>query len=588
MNIVESDILKSLYTENYINQRDLSLRTNHSLGSVNQALKYLSEEQYLTSDFYLTAKGKKYVSDRSPKRAVILAAGYGMRSVPINVETPKGLIEIHGEPLIERIIRQLHEVNITEIYAVVGYMKEKYEYLIDEFGINLIVNMQYSTKNNLCSLNAVSEHLDNAYIIPCDIWCRSNPFSRTELRTWYMVSDVLSDSSTIRIAKNKTLSMSSANGNKMIGIAYISADDAPMLKKNLNKLNQLSEYDNAFWEDALFHKKNILVAPNVVSDNDVIEINTYEQLREFDSSSSHLMSESISIICSVLNTDASRIQNITSLKKGMTNRSFLFDCVGKKYIMRIPGEGTSQLISRRNEAAVYSAIKKYNISDNVLYINPDNGYKLTEYIEDARVCDAHNQADLASSMKLLRKFHDLKLTVAHEFDIFEQLDYYESLWNGRSSVYKDYNVTKEHVLSLRSYIESANPVKYLTHIDPNPDNILFQKDKCGNEFPVLIDWEYAGMADPHIDIAMFAIYAYYDKKQIDNLISLYFPEGCSDKIRIKIYCYVAVCGLLWSNWCEYKESLGIEFGEYALKQYRYAKDFYKIVTEESRKAGDTL
>ncbi len=588
MNIVESDILKSLYTENYINQRDLSLRTNHSLGSVNQALKYLSEEQYLTSDFYLTAKGKKYVSDRSPKRAVILAAGYGMRSVPINVETPKGLIEIHGEPLIERIIRQLHEVNITEIYAVVGYMKEKYEYLIDEFGINLIVNMQYSTKNNLCSLNAVSEHLDNAYIIPCDIWCRSNPFSRTELRTWYMVSDVLSDSSTIRIAKNKTLSMSSANGNKMIGIAYISADDAPMLKKNLNKLNQLSEYDNAFWEDALFHKKNILVAPNVVSDNDVIEINTYEQLREFDSSSSHLMSESIGIICSVLNTDASRIQNITSLKKGMTNRSFLFDCVGKKYIMRIPGEGTSQLISRRNEAAVYSAIKKYNISDNVLYINPDNGYKLTEYIEDARVCDAHNQADLASSMKLLRKFHDLKLTVAHEFDIFEQLDYYESLWNGRSSVYKDYNVTKEHVLSLRSYIESANPVKYLTHIDPNPDNILFQKDKCGNEFPVLIDWEYAGMADPHIDIAMFAIYAYYDKEQIDNLISLYFPEGCSDKIRIKIYCYVAVCGLLWSNWCEYKESLGIEFGEYALKQYRYAKDFYKIVTEESRKAGDTL
>ena len=588
MNIVESDILKSLYTENYINQRDLSLRTNHSLGSVNQALKYLSEEQYLTSDFYLTAKGKKYVSDRSPKQAVILAAGYGMRSVPINVETPKGLIEIHGEPLIERIIRQLHEVNITEIYAVVGYMKEKYEYLIDEFGINLIVNMQYSTKNNLCSLNAVSEHLDNAYIIPCDIWCRSNPFSRTELRTWYMVSDVLSDSSTIRIAKNKTLSMSSANGNKMIGIAYISADDAPMLKKNLNKLNQLSEYDNAFWEDALFHKKNILVAPNVVSDNDVIEINTYEKLREFDSSSSHLMSESISIICSVLNTDASRIQNITSLKKGMTNRSFLFDCVGKKYIMRIPGEGTSQLISRRNEAAVYSAIKKYNISDNVLYINPDNGYKLTEYIEDARVCDAHNQADLASSMKLLRKFHDLKLTVAHEFDIFEQLDYYESLWNGRSSVYKDYNVTKEHVLSLRSYIESANPVKYLTHIDPNPDNILFQKDKCGNEFPVLIDWEYAGMADPHIDIAMFAIYAYYDKKQIDNLISLYFPEGCSDKIRIKIYCYVAVCGLLWSNWCEYKESLGIEFGEYALKQYRYAKDFYKIVTEESRKAGDTL
>ncbi len=588
MNIVETDILKTLYSESYNSQRDLSLKTGHSLGSVNQALKCLSEDLYLTSDFSLTAKGKKYITDRSPKQAIILAAGYGMRSVPINIETPKGLIEIHGEPLIERIIRQLHQINVNEIYIVVGYMKEKYEYLIDEFGVNLIINMQYSSKNNLCSLNAACSHLENAYIIPCDIWCRSNPFNSAELCTWYMISDAASDSSNVYIARNKTLSPCTSGGNKMVGIAYISSDDAPTLRKNLNDLSNLSEYDNSFWEDALFYKKSIHVVPNVVSDNDVVEINTYEQLRDFDSSSSHLKVEAINIICSILNTDASNIQNISSLKKGMTNRSFLFECSGRKYIMRIPGEGTSQLIDRKNEAAVYSAIKNYNISDNVLYISPDNGYKLTEYIEDVRACDANDQADLAASMNLLRKFHSLNLTVDHEFDIFGQLEYYESLWNSRPSVYRDYSTTKEHVLSLRSYIESMSPVKYLTHMDPNPDNILFHHDNCGSEIPVLIDWEYAGMADPLIDIAMFAIYAYYDRKQVDNLISLYYPEGCSNKIRIKIYCYVAVCGLLWSNWCEYKESLGIEFGEYALKQYRYAKDFYNIVTDELRKAGESL
>ena len=52
------------------------------------------------------------------------------------------------------------------------------------------------------------------------------------------------------------------------------------------------------------------------------------------------------------------------------------------------------------------------------------------------------------------------------------------------------------------------------------------------------------------------------------------------EIRIKIYCYIAACGLLWSNWCEYKRSLGVEFGEYSLRQYRYAKDYYKIVMDE--------
>ena len=51
--------------------------------------------------------------------------------------------------------------------------------------------------------------------------------------------------------------------------------------------------------------------------------------------------------------------------------------------------------------------------------------------------------------------------------------------------------------------------------------------------------------------------------------------GCDAATRAKIYCYVAMCGLLWSNWCEYKRNLGVEFGEYSLAQYRYAKEFYR-------------
>lgn len=85
------------------------------------------------------------------------------------------------------------------------------------------------------------------------------------------------------------------------------------------------------------------------------------------------------------------------------------------------------------------------------------------------------------------------------------------------------------------------------------------------------------MQDPHIDIAMFAIYSMYDKKSIDRIIDIYFNYNCEANVRIKIYAYIACCGLLWSNWCEYKLLVGVEFGEYAMKQYRYAKDYYKIV-----------
>lgn len=148
------------------------------------------------------------------------------------------------------------------------------------------------------------------------------------------------------------------------------------------------------------------------------------------------------------------------------------------------------------------------------------------------------------------------------------------------------SVDKENVLSLRPYIEAHVNEKVLTHIDAVPDNFLFVKDENGNEDIRLIDWEYAGMQDPHVDIAMFCIYSMYDREHVDKLIDAYFTEGCSAETRIKIYCYIAVCGLLWSNWCEYKRNLGVDFGEYSLRQYRYAKDYYKVVQDEMQKLED--
>jgi len=248
--------------------------------------------------------------------------------------------------------------------------------------------------------------------------------------------------------------------------------------------------------------------------------------------------------------------------------------------MRIPGEGTDQLINRKEEAAVYHIIASKNICDNIAYINPENGYKITEFMEGARVCDPLNVDDLKKCMAKLRAFHQLKLSVDHTFDIFAQIDFYESLWNGNSSVYKDYQKTKENVLSLRDYIDSHVQEKVLTHIDAVPDNFLFTEETSGKEDIRLIDWEYAGMQDPHVDIAMFCIYALYNKRQVDRLINIYFENKCDKETRLKIYCYIAACGLLWSNWCEYKRNLGVEFGEYSLRQYRFAKDYYKFFKEE--------
>ena len=222
--------------------------------------------------------------------------------------------------------------------------------------------------------------------------------------------------------------------------------------------------------------------------------------------------------------------------------------------MRIPGEGTDQLINRREEAAVYHIIKDKEVCDDIVYINPDNGYKITRYMENARNCDQKNVDDLNKCMKKLREFHGMKLKVNHTFDLFQQIEFYETLWKGVPSVYRDYQTTKENVYHLKEYINWLKPEYVLTHIDAVPDNFLFSEEN-GEEQLRLIDWEYAAMQDPHVDIAMFCIYAMYDRQEIDQLIDIYFEGHCNQKNRVKIYCYIAICGLLWSNWCEYKSSL---------------------------------
>lgn len=578
MNKQEADVLKSLFLEPYINQRILADSCGHSLGVVNRSLKNLINEGYLDEQIKVTTKAKSEMTLLAPKNAVILAAGFGMRMVPINTQSPKALLEINGETIIERTIKQLHEIGVTEIYVIVGFMKEQFEYLIDEYGVELVVNEHYAEKNNLHSLNLVADHISNTYIIPCDIWCMKNPYSRNELYSWYLVNDLVDEESMVRVNRKMELVVTSDGqaGNMMVGISYIAEPQATIIRDKLKAFDINKRYEKSFWEEALIDNDRMIVYAKIAHSSDTVEINTFEQLRELDENSNNLKSDAIEIIADALQVNKNEIVDINILKKGMTNRSFLFSCRNQRYIMRIPGEGTDLLIKRDEESAVYDVIKNKDICDDIVYISPLNGYKITRYLESSRVCDPDNEEDLVRCMKKLRDFHSLNLKVGHKFDIFKQIDFYEYLWDGAPSVYRDYNDTKIKAFELKEYIDNCKIEMCLTHIDAVPDNFLFTADGDIR----LIDWEYAGMQDPHVDIAMFCIYALYDRKQVDRLIDIYFENKCEKQTRLKIYCYIAACGLLWSNWCEYKRSLGVEFGEYSLRQYRYAKEYYKIFKEE--------
>ncbi len=583
MNKQEADVLMTLFKEPYVNQRILAQTSGHSVGVVNRSIKALMGEGYLDPDIHPTQKARLEYNAKAPKNAIILAAGYGMRMVPINLSTPKAFLEVKGEPLIERMIKHLHEVGVKEIIVVVGFMKECFDYLIDEYGVELVVNPDYAAKNNLSSLALVADCISNTYIIPSDIWCGRNPFHSHELYSWYMVSDLSDDESDVRVNRKMELVKVGdyGGGNAMVGISYLLEEDAGAIRQKVMDAASDGRHDDDFWEMALYQGDKMVIPARVVPASDVAEINTYEQLRELDGESNHLKSDALDVIAEVFQVRPEDIENISVLKKGMTNRSFLFGIHAEKYIMRIPGEGTDQLINRTQEAEVFRTIRNCGLCDDPVYINPKNGYKITKYLEGIRVCDCNNVSDLQRCMQKLRAFHTMKLEVNHTFDIFGQIEFYETLWKGQPSMYKDYRQTKAKVLSLQPFVEGLQKQRCLTHIDAVPDNFLFYRPEgAEEELLQLTDWEYSGMQDPHVDIAMFCIYSLYNKTQVDRLIDIYFENQCDRTTRAKIYAYISMCGLLWSNWCEFKRNLGVEFGDYSLRQYRFAKDYYTYAMEE--------
>ena len=94
----------------------------------------------LIENLSLTEKGKNTLEEFKVDNAIIMAAGLSSRFAPLSYERPKALLEVKGEILIERQIRQLKEAGIDNITIVVGYMKEKFYYLKEKFNVDIVVN----------------------------------------------------------------------------------------------------------------------------------------------------------------------------------------------------------------------------------------------------------------------------------------------------------------------------------------------------------------------------------------------------------------------------------------------------------------
>ena len=605
-------LCRTIYENNKMTQRELAAALDLSLGTCNHLIKDALEAELFSFDaetgtYSLLKKGVELLQQYRMDSAVILAAGFGSRFVPLTFETPKGLLEVFGERMIERQIRQLHEAGIMDITIVVGYLKEKFEYLIDKFGVKLLYNPEYHNKNTLTTVYRARECFigRNTYLLSSDNWLRNNMYHTYECGAWYSSVYMNGDTSEWCLDYNKKglltgAQVGGADSWVMYGPVYFSREFSAQFFPVLEKYYETPGTEQMYWEQVLMDLLNGSVGEHVPGkgklpvpqmyinkqpENQVYEFENLEELRVFDERyQNHSDNLAMELVSSVFRIPESEITNLKCLKTGMTNKSFLFQAKNKSYICRIPGPGTELLINRKQEKAVYEAVKGLGITEHVVYMNGDTGYKISEYYSGARNGNARDWEDMERCMALVRRLHDSKIQVGHAFDIRERTDFYEALCKGyEKELFEDYPEVRTHMTALMDRLDHLKRPKVLSHIDSVCDNFLFLPDGGLR----LIDWEYAGMSDQQIDVSMSAIYSYYNDGEAEKLLKLYLGQQSTDEERFVYYAYIALGGFLWCLWAIYKSSIGEEFGEYTIIMYRYAKSYYKkiITTPEFLRIG---
>ena len=241
----------------------------------------------------VTARGIAALEPYRVKRAVLLAAGFGSRLLPVTVNTPKPLARVHGVRIIDRLIDALLDAGISEIYIVRGYLAEEFDQLLHKYpDVNFIDNPLYSTTNNISSAVAACSHFSNAYVFESDLLL-ANPDLVTpyQYRSNYLGIEVDSTDDWRFVADGSGKISDLAKGDpnpcwQMVGLSYWSPDDGAALAHDIPSVFDTEDGKQIFWDDvAILHKPDnyeIYVRPCM--QEDIVEIDDFEDLQKVDPS----------------------------------------------------------------------------------------------------------------------------------------------------------------------------------------------------------------------------------------------------------------------------------------------------------------
>lgn len=539
--------------------------------------KELQNLGYLNEMGDATEAGKNALSPYRVDNAVILAAGSAARLAPLSFEKPKAMFKVRGEVLIERMIRQLKEAGIEDITIVVGYMKEAFFYLEEEFGVNIIVTPEYATRNNHASLYSAANLLGNTYVCNSDEYYTENIFSRYVYRPYLsacFAENAHGEYFLDADSENRIINISRDGGQRYFsrGPAYFDqAFSKQFLAIISDEYNKPATADK-LWDDLLMdHINELEVYMKPYEPGIIYEFDYLTDLTAFDRDFfENVDSKILDNICTTLSCERADITDVKPVKAGLTNLSTLFTAKGVRYIYRHPGNGTEEIVNREAEAFALNAASELGLDDTFLFEDPAEGWKISRYIEGCSELDYSNKEQVAKALQMARTLHTSGMESPYSFDFYDEgMKITAILKNMSYPLPKDFDPLTARIGSIARKMKAEVSEPVLCHNDFYGPNFLVRGDEMR-----LIDWEYAAMGDPACDIGNFVAQGSgYTVEQTLDLLPLYYGRKATETEKRHCLGAVGLVGWYWYVWAMYKEAMGNPMGEWLYIWYKAAKRF---------------
>lgn len=579
----EFDLLNYFRETRNITQRDMADKFSMSLGKVNKLVTDLKSKELINNTdtvYDITERGMDALKPYKVNNAIIMAAGMSSRFAPLSYERPKGLLNVKGEILIEREIRQLQEAGITDITIVVGYMKEKFFYLEEKFGAKIVVNEDYYQYNNTSTLIRVLDKLSNTYICSSDNYFVDNVFEPYVYQGYYSAVYAARETDEYCLkcdshGRITDVTVGGSNAWYMLGHVYFDKEFSDKFTAILRTEYEKPETKNGLWEDLYAkHLKELALYIRKYDADKVREFDSLEELRDFDEEYiNNADSTILKNICKILKCEMKDIVNVKAIKAGLTNTSFQFEIGSQGYVYRHPGNGTSKYINRMSEAFSMKVAAELGLDDTFIYMDENEGWKISKFIKNARQLDYNNRAEVDMALKMMRMLHDKKIVSKYDFGIWQKTEeFIKRLDEIGKSDFEDFKELYNTMSELKDVVmKDDNAVKCLCHNDCYSPNFLLDED---NKM-YLIDWEYSGNDDPASDLGTFICCSEYTYDEAVEIIKQYLGKEPSEQELAHYIGYVAIAAYYWYVWALYQETRGNAVGEWLYMWYKSSKLYCK-------------